>query len=292
MAAELRLNSPPPKSGTKINVFPRLLTDGSGRLSLDLKNAAGTRLGYVLIDDGGKTLAKDITALHAVPPPVTPPPPAPGEKPVWDGSADNGFSPWSVQEWGGKVVIENSPVLPGHKAFKFNSQAAEYPNGPRAELLDTANKFQENDDWWFGDVLYIRSGQPPWQAGNHTVMQFKNDGTGSPPLNLDIRNFSNGGLTAQAETPTGTKYPVIVPMSQLYDRPIPIEIHVKFSSDPSIGYFEVWADGKVVIPALKMATLYPGLHSYLKQGQYGNQATTYTYWHGARRGASRASVLR
>ena len=226
--------------------------------------------------------------LPTVPPPVPPVPPT-NEQPSFDGSANLGFAGWTVQEWGGKVVIENSPTLSGHKAFKFNSQAAAYDNGPRCEIAENFT-IREGDDWWFGDVGYIKSGQPQWQSGNHTVWQWKNEGTGSPPLNLDIRSWY--GLQAQAELPSGLKYVNIIPFSELYDRAFRLEAHVKFSADPNVGFFEIWVDGKVVVPATKMSTLYTGLGCYFKQGQYGNQQTTYNFWHGVKRGRTRASVLR
>ena len=288
--------------GVDVDVWVRKVADGEkkGWLALDLKDpSTGKSRGNVYIPDGGVQLVKDITTLNAtVPPPTTPPTPTPvpptptpipGEVPVFDGSADKGFGSWTIQEWGGKVVIEDSPALPGHDAFKFNSQAQAYENGPRCEIAENYT-IREGEDWWFGDVGFIRSGQPSWQSGNHTVWQWKNEGTGSPPLNLDIRSWY--GLQAQAETPNGLRYLNIIPFSTLYDRPFRLDVNVKFSSNPSVGFFEVWVDGKIVIPKTYMATLYPGLGCYFKQGQYGNQATTYNYWHGVKRGKSRASVQR
>lgn len=223
------------------------------------------------------------------------------ERALWDGSADYGFAPWGLIQDGlhdaqfgnTQVSIVPSPVVAGHKAFKFTSSPVTSANGPRAELADSF-RLNEGDDFWFGDVLYIPGGQPLWIDGHHTVLQFKNAGTGSPPLALDVRDLggSNQGLYTEAQEPGGQRYRLAIPMSRLYDRAIPIEIHVKFSSNPSVGEFEVWADGARVVGPVKMATLFAGLTSGLKQGQYGEQPGTAVYWQGAKRGASRASVLR
>jgi hypothetical protein len=192
----------------------------------------------------------------------------------------------------------NSPTSAGHKAFKFDVNGGASSNGPRAELADSY-QLREGMTWWFGDVLYIPSnpsGNIGWAPGHHTVLQFKNAGTGSPPLNFDIRNWGPGnsgnGLMAQGEEPGGLKYRLLIPMASLYDRPIPIETRVKFSSNPSVGEYEVWVSGQRVVGPVKMATLYPGLTSGLKQGQYGESAGTTVYWHGAKRGSTRASVMR
>ncbi len=189
---------------------------------------------------------------------------------------------------GSAVDIVASPVLAGHDAWRFRVNA-----GERAELIDdnAARRFNEGDEWWVGDVLYIPS-QSFVTDTNHTLMQFKNAGTGSPPLNMDVRPWLSG-LAMQAEEPGGVQYPVFMPHAQLYGRAIPIEIHVKFSSNPGVGFYEVWADGVQKIAPRFMATLLSGLYSYFKQGQYGpNTASVDVYWHGALLGPTRASVLR
>lgn len=226
------------------------------------------------------------------------------EAAAWDGSADRGFTPWAQIQDGlrdasfgsSATSIVNSPTSPGHKAFKFDVNGGASSNGPRAELAD-GYQLREGMTWWFGDVLYIPSNPSRnigWSPGHHTVLQFKNAGTGSPPLNLDIRDWGGGkaGLYAQEEAPGGLNYRLLVPESTLYDRPIPIEIRVKFSSNPTVGEYEVWVSGQRVAGPVKMATLYPGLTSGLKQGQYGETAGSVVYWHGAKRGSTRASVMR
>ena len=221
----------------------------------------------------------------------------------WDGSADNGFSPWAQVQDGAHdpqfgntlISIVSSPIVGGRKAFKFASTPNPAANGPRAELAD-GYRLREGDDFWFGDVLYVPGGQPQWMNNHHAVMQWKNEGTGSPPLGLDIRYWgptdAENGLMATGAEPGGQRYRLIVPMARLYDRPIPIEVHIKFSSNPSVGYYEVWADGQRAVGPIPMATLYAGLTSGLKQGQYGAAAGNVVYWHGAKRGASRAAVRR
>lgn len=211
--------------------------------------------------------------------------------PVWDGSADLGFGSWAeVQRIGGGSVAEivDSPVLAGHKAFRFVIDG-----GERAELLayQPQNRFGEGAEWWFGDVLFVPS-QPNKSVGwedssHHTLMQWKNDGTGSPPFELDRRQ---NGLLLKINT-AGEEV-LLVPEAQLYDRPIAIEVRAKFSSSAAVGELEVWVNGQLKVPTVKAATLFAGRYSYFKQGQYGVGRGNVVYWQGAKRGTTRPSVQR
>jgi hypothetical protein len=52
---------------------------------------------------------------------------------------------------------------------------------------------------------------------------------------------------------------------------------VNWSEDPSVGYFQVWYDGQVVVPKQSGATLLPGGQGvYLKQGLYRDASVTET----------------
>lgn len=222
---------------------------------------------------------------------------------LWDGSADHGFRRWSQVQDGihdaqfgqTKVSVVRSPVVRGHRAFRFSSTLQPAANGPRAELVDLST-LREGNAFWFGDVLYIPGRHRRWVGGHHTLMQFKNSGYGSPPVALDLRNLGRGpgknGLFLVYVSGNRERYKLVVPSSRLYDRAISIEIGVRFSSDPQNGGLEVWASRRRAFGPIRAATLFPGQTSYFKQGQYGKAAGNVVYWHGAKRGATRASVRR
>lgn len=69
-------------------------------------------------------------------------------------------------------------------------------------------------------------------------------------------------------------------------------MHVMWSSDPDVGYVEMWVDGRLVVPFTHLPTLYSTSPAYWKQGLYEfaspNAATDYEL--GVRVGSSRASV--
>lgn len=212
------------------------------------------------------------------------------ESPTWDGSAEFGLRQWDlVQELGNaNVQVVGSPALSGHKAFRFTVNG-----GERVELNSRSgpNRYLEGSQWWFGDVLYVPS-DPNKTVGwdphsHHTLMQWKNDGTGSPPLELDRRE---NGLLLKVNT-SRSEF-LLVPEASLYDRAIAIEVRIRFSSDQIRGEIEAWVDGERKLGPIKTATLFAGKFSYLKQGQYGVGRGNVILWHGVRLGNSREAVVR
>jgi MYXO-CTERM domain-containing protein len=47
-------------------------------------------------------------------------------------------------------------------------------------------------------------------------------------------------------------------------------MHAKWSSDPSVGYLEIWIDGVNVLPKHMASNKYPGMRNYLEVGLYRN----------------------
>lgn len=225
---------------------------------------------------------------------------APRGAATWDGSADLGFGPWGMiqdgrndAQWGdSEISIVPSPAMSGHRAFKFQVDGASAANGPRAELADRF-ELTEGSEWWFGDVLFVPSNPNRtlgWAATQHSVMQFKNEGTGAPPLFLEIRDWGNS--TSGLGVRDVDDWHPLVPLASLYDRPLAIEVRVMFSSDRSRGGYEIWIDGRRAYGPVTTQTLYPGLTSGLKLGQYGSGRGNVVYWQGTRRGTARTSVTR
>jgi hypothetical protein len=69
-------------------------------------------------------------------------------------------------------------------------------------------------------------------------------------------------------------------------------MHVMWSDDPSVGYVELWIDGRLVLPLTHVPTLYSSSPAYWKQGLY-ETASSYAasdYELGVRVGSSYAAV--
>jgi hypothetical protein len=149
--------------------------------------------------------------------------------------------------------------------------------GNRCENVPKVRHFVEGDDLWFAfstKLSNVSLSTGEWQD----VAQWKNDGLGSPPLELSVDRgtFHIGGGYGW---PGGTDYP----QSRLAKKALGAAgngtwddwlVHIKFSSDPATGYVEVWRNGtKVLAPWFPPGgTLYPSLASYLKVGYYRSKA--------------------
>jgi Polysaccharide lyase len=48
-------------------------------------------------------------------------------------------------------------------------------------------------------------------------------------------------------------------------------LHVKWSSDPKVGFVELYHNGKLALPQRKVATQFSGQRNYLKLGLYRNE---------------------
>lgn len=260
-----------------------------------IRNKSVATASIVVRNDKEAAAKKVVTRLPAAPVAA-----APRGVAVWDGSADIGFGPWGMiqdglrdRQWGdSSISIVPSPAMAGHSAFKFQVDGDTAANGPRAELADAFNN-TEGMEWWFGDVLYLPSSPNRslgWANSHHTVMQFKNSGSGSPPLLLDLREWGNSTSGLGVQDLNG--WHPLLPFAALYDRPVAIEVRVKFSADPSTGSYEIWINGSKAYGPVSTPTLYRGTTSGLKLGQYGSGRGNVLYWQGTRRGTTRAAVMR
>lgn len=161
------------------------------------------------------------------------------------------------------------PVGKSAAFFKLNS------GQKRQELIIRNNTYRNGDDLFFGFSLFVDGTYTANSWCNAT--QWKNDGTGSPPLEMTVQNngFAFGGGFGH---PSGNRlFHKTVPGGLVKGRWTDWVVHVRFASDSS-NFIEVWMDGKLVLEKFSLpgGTLYPGLNSYHKMGLYcdpGNSGT-------------------
>jgi MYXO-CTERM domain-containing protein len=70
--------------------------------------------------------------------------------------------------------------------------------------------------------------------------------------------------------------------------------HVRWSSDPGMGFAELWVDGQAALQRTALATAFPGMRNYLKVGYYRDASipgTGTVYVDGMVSGPTRADVL-
>ena len=221
---------------------------------------------------------------------------------VWDsGFTASGFDNFDDTPWndvGAKApVIVNSTVTPGAKAAQFTMPA----KGTRSEIVPTTAEFTEGQDRWFRFSFVLGANFPTQVTTWQVLTQWKNDGDGSPPLEITAGrgnlNLEGGyGYPGAPRTFAQTLAPAVI--GQRTD----LIVHVFFSRDASKGTVDVWDNGAQVLAGYKPSggTLYPTssastatLSSYWKMGIYRDSAITqqaqYTI-EGAEVGNTRAQV--
>ncbi|MDT7741691.1 MAG: hypothetical protein QOE59_769, partial [Actinomycetota bacterium] len=205
---------------------------------------------------------------------TTPTTPAPAP---WDSDfTGSGFGKFDDTPWNDvgadAPTLVSSPVTPGAKSALFTMPGG----GQRTELVPTTADFVEGQDRWFRFSFYLPTSFPTQVASWQVITQWKNDGTGSPPLEITV---GNGNLVLEGGYgyPGGSRKFTKVMGPATTGARTDLVLHVFFSRDPSRGSVDVWRNGTQVVSGYKPAggTLYPtstastaSLASYWKMGIY------------------------
>ena len=201
-------------------------------------------------------------------------PSTPTGKTLWNGAiATTGLSgfkdtPYNITGSSSVKVVDGPP-----KAIRFS-----VPSGSqRAEIEPDVPEFTEGQTRWFRLSYVLPTSFPTDPQGFQLATQWKNDGTGSPPLELRVERgrFVLGGGFGR---PGGSRLFATDIAPVVTGRPVEIVVGITFSSDPAKGRVDVWLDGVQKIDDFRPpgGTLYPGLKSYWKVGLYrdtGNAGT-------------------
>jgi hypothetical protein len=204
---------------------------------------------------------------------MTPPPAA-----LWVGNYNNGdLSQFNSTSWND---VPMAPTVTSTTAYD-GSYAGKYvipAGGARCENVPLLRNIQENDDLWFSWTTKLGSDFPLNISNWQVIDQWKNDGIGSPPIELAISNGQfkvDGGWgwpgNVDPPSPKLAAMPLGAAVANVWDR---WTFHIKFSSDPTVGYVDVWRNGVQYVSGWHMpgGTKYPGLFSYLKVGYYRDTA--------------------
>ncbi|HZH14250.1 MAG TPA: polysaccharide lyase [Archangium sp.] len=186
---------------------------------------------------------------------------------VWRGDFETGnLSQWDRVQTvsSSRLLVVSSPVREGRYALKTTVRQGDDPinaSGNRNELLYVDREPAGSEFFYKWSTLFPKSfpRSSKWQI----FTQWHHDGnTGSPPLEFyvveDQLRLRVGGSTGKI----------------IWRSPLQREqwndfvLHVKWSPDPKVGFVELYHNGKVVLPLMKVATQYPGQRNYLKMGLY------------------------
>jgi hypothetical protein len=210
-----------------------------------------------------------------------------GDFSQYDTNATWNFEGAPVPAWPELVSRSSDSAHVGQGSF---ASRFELQNGQkRQELIlpGSANlNFGEGDDLYFGYSLYVDASFNAGPSDWCVALQWKNDGTGSPPLEGEVRNdgfhFTGGYGHPNGTNPTHDQ---LIPGGLVRSRWVDFVVHVVFSSDPATGWYEVWVDDTRVLAPFHPpgGTLYPNLGSYHKHGLYCDPAISGSriVWHDA-----------
>ncbi len=180
---------------------------------------------------------------------------ADGGKTLWSADfASAGLKNFRSTPWNNQGA--SSPTL-GGGALNFSMPGG----GKRSEVEPKFKALSEGDEYYFGFSVKLAPDFPVGTSDWQVITQFKNDGTGSPPLELKVQDGKflvdgdSGGFSQVVGDARPGQWTHLV-------------LKVKFSS--SNGTVSAWQDGvqKIADFAPPSGTMYAGKSSYVKTGIY------------------------
>jgi hypothetical protein len=230
---------------------------------------------------------------------------------LWRGDYQTGnFKQWSrLQAVAGGASIVTSPTHNARYTARYRVRPGDDPihsRGERAEARASQKQtggYESKQYWYAWSTLFpMGAGLPPsaeswniftqWHQtesdGCPANIAFQADTSHSPPaIKLRVRGGALHDCRAESDL---LRRPAPLQLGRWYD----FVVHIKWSSEPSLGFIEAWIDDEKVLPKTQTATLYRGQGAYLKQGFYRAPSllTTNVYHVGTRVGGSHRAVGR
>jgi uncharacterized protein YraI len=202
------------------------------------------------------------------------------------------FNQWTaVQAVPGGARIVRSPVRQGHYAARFVVGPGDNPlksTGERAEVYWETREAEGTESWWAWSTYFPTGFHPNRGAWNIFTQWHHTGNTCSPPIAFEVNNYSSpaklrldlraGQLRLSDCQPS---YKRTWDFRRLVrNRWTNFIFHVKWSSNKSIGFVQVWLNGRQVIPKTHVPTLYKGMGVVVRQGFYrGRSSLTTTIYH-------------
>jgi Polysaccharide lyase len=207
------------------------------------------------------------------------------------GNCDYGMNGWCREQTvrSQQIQIVDDPVFEGHHAVRFEVKYGDVFPGMSDErsLMSppiTLWEDEGNERWYRWQVLWPEGfvgSYPKWDelgtpasrnnAGSIVEWHHDNNGgmeSGSAPLY--IRGEDNYVTMCLVDQKTSACRETInlAPMQRGQWRDF--VLHAKWSSDPKVGFLEMWIDGVNVLPKKMTSNKYPGMRNYLLIGLYRN----------------------
>ena len=187
-----------------------------------------------------------------------------------------------------QAVSDPDPVFEGHHAVRFEVKYGDVfgsYSDERSIMTPPTQMWEDegNERWYRWQVMwpqgYVGS-YPKWDelgtpssrspAGSIVEWHHSNGGveTGSAPLY--IRGADKFIEICLVDQKTSACRETINLTELVRGHWHDFVMHAKWSSDPSVGYLEIWIDGVNVLPKHMGSNKYPGMQNYLCIGLYRN----------------------
>ncbi len=171
-------------------------------------------------------------------------------------------------------TIVDAPGVSGAKAVRYTVPGG----GKRTELEPQVPSYKEGDDAYFGFAWNLPADFPVNADGWQVVAQWKNDGDGSPPIEVKVDHGQfvlDGGAGGDDPRQNYFTQPIGPAVT---GQQTDIVLHVHFSTDPSKAQVDAWMNGQKRVDAFRPpgGTRYANEDSYLKTGIYRDTAIDQT----------------
>jgi len=192
--------------------------------------------------------------------------------PVWRGDFETGnYSQWTKAQIvsADRMVAVTSPVREGRYAMKVTVRQGDDPidsSGNRNELVKLTREPVGSEYYYKWSTLFASDfpSASTWQL----FLQWHHEGSsGSPPLELFVYGEE---LRLNVRSTTVWRAPLVRGVWQDF------VLRVKWSPDPSVGFVELYHNGKLAMPRRYAATQFSGYLNYLKMGLYRNSSIART----------------
>jgi hypothetical protein len=187
-------------------------------------------------------------------------------------------------------------VLPGDTEVAGSSS-----QGDRADVYipsATTDGQEGREQWWAWSTMFPEDAYhlTPGTAWNLFLDFHQTGDTGQPNLSLLVNDHFKVPMlemTVYGGKPNaGGKGFLFSPLWQ--NMWLDFVLHVTWSSNPQVGFVELFMDGRLAVPKTRMATLYDGQGVYLKLANYraaSSEASTILHA-GVRRASSYAEAIK
>ncbi|WP_375766608.1 heparin lyase I family protein [Archangium gephyra] len=186
---------------------------------------------------------------------------------VWRGDFETGDrSQWSSTQMvsSDRLQVLPSPVRQGSYAIKVTVRQGDNPisaSGNRNELVKMTNE-KEGDEYYYRWSTMFASDYPSAKTWQLFTQWHHSGNNGSPPVEF----YVNGETIYLRVNGTTVVWSTPLVRGQWQD----FIFHVKWSSNPGVGFVELYHNGQLSLPKRSAATLYSGQTNYLKVGLYRN----------------------